>query len=182
MPKHLIVMKAWNNIKAMKRVTLIIAMIVFAIIPAVSQRNGGKGKEAMHREMQEYKLRFLSQEMNLTADQQKKFEELYVKMSAERRQLFHATREQERKVRNNANASEADYKAAVNAMRNAKEKDAQIEKKYDAQFAKFLTARQIYKLKEAEETFNRRMRSMHKKSREKKSNNKRVYKSRVADD
>ena len=52
-------------------------------------------------------------------------------------------------------------------MNNAREKGAAIEKKYDGQFSKFLSPKQIFKMKEADENFNRRLRKMHRERREK---------------
>ena len=42
-------------------------------------------------------------------------------------------------------------------MNQAKEKGAEIEKNYNEKFGKFLTAKQLYKMKEAEDAFNQRM-------------------------
>ena len=53
-------------------------------------------------------------------------------------------------------------------MLNAKEKDAELSKKYDDKFSKFLSPKQLYKMKEAEESFRRKMQEMRRKKSKKK--------------
>lgn len=133
----------------------------------MAQKNGGD-KEAMRREVQEFKLKFLAQEMELKEDQQKKFFELYNQMDAEKVKIFKETRALEKKLNAAANASDAEYEAVSKAITEAKEKDAAIDKKYDEKFATFLTSKQIFKMKAAEEKFRAKMREMHHKKGRKK--------------
>ncbi len=54
-------------------------------------------------------------------------------------------------------------------MTDAKAKDAEISKRYDEKFSRLLTAKQVYKMKDAEEGFRRKMHEMrHKKAKGKK--------------
>ena len=113
----------------------------------------------MLKEIQEYKIKFLAQEMMLKDDQKEKFAELYQQMSNERQANLKHLHSLEKALDNNP--SEADYKAITEAMANVKLKDARIEQIYDKKFAKFLSSKQIYKMKEAEEKFRRKMQDMH---------------------
>ena len=55
-------------------------------------------------------------------------------------------------------------------MVSAKAKDAEISKRYEEKFAKLLTPKQRYKLKDAEESFRKKMQEMRrKKLRQKKA-------------
>lgn len=146
----------------MKNIYIVILMVLLAAVPTFAQQKNKKSREEMRKELREFKINYLVQEMELNDEQKAKFIPIYEKMSQERWQLFRETRQLERKVRDNK-GSEADYKAVTKAMNNAKERDAEIEKAYDAQFAKFLTAKQIYKMHEAEGEFMRRMHKMRKK-------------------
>ncbi len=84
-------------------------------------------------------------------------------MWSERGKLFRSTREIEKKLRD-GKPSEQEYTEACRALTEAKEKDAEIEKKYDAIFSEFLSSKQIYKMKDAEEKFRNKMHEMrHKK-------------------
>ena len=149
----------------MKRTILIFTMLLAFLIPAVAQQHGKKSKEEIRKEMREFKMQFLAQEMELKGDQIQKFNALYSQMNDERWRLFRETKALEKKVKESRDASEADYKAATKALTQAKERDAAIEKAYDAKFAKFLTQKQIFKMKAAEEEFRERIRKMHRENR-----------------
>lgn len=149
----------------MKKILLIFALILTAVIPAMAQGpgqgNGHKGKKGdMAKEINEFKLKFLAQEMELKEDQQKRFFELYDQMSKEKWEIFKEMRDKERKVKNDPNATDEDYKSLSDAIADFKAKDAQIDKKYDDQFATFLTQKQIFKMKDAEEKFRQKMHEM----------------------
>lgn len=115
------------------------------------------------KELREYKIKFLAQEMELTAEQQPKFVEVYTKMMTEKKNAFENAIALDNKVRNAKNASEADYNKASEAMAQAKIKDGEIDKKYEKEFRKFLSSKQIYKMKEAEEKFRQRLKKARKK-------------------
>lgn len=124
-----------------------------------------ENRKEMHKEIQEFKIGYLAQEMELNGKDKEKFEALYTKMSAEKRKLYRDTRQLERRVKSGKDISDADYDKAVKALTQAKEKDAAIDKKYDAEFAKFLTSKQIFKMKSAEQEFRSKMRKMHKEKK-----------------
>ena len=107
--------------------------------------------------------------MDLKEDQQKKFFDLYNQMCDEKIKVFRETRQLENRLAKTSDASESEYEAVTKAITAAKEKDAEIEKRYDEKFAQFLTPKQIFKMKEAEGKFRDKMREMrHKKRHSKK--------------
>ena len=126
-------------------------------IPAFSQKQNGD-KEAKRKEMMEFKLDYLAKAMELRDDQKKQFYEVYTQMENERRAIVKSIKSAEKKIAGSKNASEADYDKASKEISAAKAKMAQIEKKYDDKFASFLTKKQIYKMKEAANEFNEKMR------------------------
>lgn len=149
--------------KGMKRVILILSMVMALIVPMSAQQKGDKGKDEMRKEMRDFKIKFISKAMELNGETAVKFSEVYGRMDAEKHKLFRETRQLQRKVKNSKDATEADYEAATKALTEAKAKDAEIEKKYDAEFATFLNSKQIYKMKAAEGEFMERMHKMRKK-------------------
>lgn len=151
----------------MKRLLLVVILFLSAIVPMAAQKKDGAKRPSpeMRKEMREFKIKFIAQEIDLKEDQKKPFAELYNEMSEERWQIFHEIKNIERKLKNDKNASEADYEAAAKAITEAKERDAAIEKKYDAKFSTFLTSRQIFKMKGAEETYRQKMHEMHRKKK-----------------
>lgn len=151
----------------MKRsLLLLIVMIFISTACAMAQHPPKEPTKEMMRELQEFKLKFLTKELDLTDNQRQRFVDTYSKMEEERRNVFCNARRLEMALRKNKNASESDYATASAAMTEAKAKDAEIEKKYDVIFSEFLSKKQIFKLKEAEEKFRHKMRELH--SRKKK--------------
>lgn len=150
----------------MNRITFVILLLLALCVPAVAQKKERNHGE-MRRELQEFKIKYLAQEMELRDDQQKQFVEVYSRMSEEKRAIFREKRRLEKHLKENASATDAEYAAVGRALRDVDEKNLAVDRKYDAQFAKFLTQKQIYKMKEAEEKFRSKMREMRHKSKKK---------------
>lgn len=146
--------------------------LLFILITLVSFGNAfaqkDKDPKEMRRELMEFKLKYIAQEIDLKEDQQKKFFELYNQMTSERVKVFKETKALERKITSDGNASDADYEALSKAITSAREKDTAIEKKYDEKFAQFLSSKQIFKLKAAEEKFRKKMHEMRRKKKKNK--------------
>ena len=128
-----------------------------------AQGHHRKDREKMMKELWEFKLKYLAQEMELQSDQQERFFALYNEMSAKRRECMSAAWKLERKVKRSKDATESDYEAAAEAMSKAKIEDAKIEKEYDEKFSEFLSQKQIYKMKTAENEFRKNMQEMRNK-------------------
>lgn len=148
----------------MKQIYLIMLLIFAVCVPGFAQEKK-KSKAEMRKELQEYKLKFIAQEIDLQEEQQKKFFEYYNQMDDERVKVFKETRSLEKKLKDSENATDEEYEKVSKALTEAKEKDAAIVKRYDEKFATFLSAKQIFKMKAAEETFWQKMREMRHKSR-----------------
>lgn len=148
---------------AMKGKILVLLIALVFALPSFAQKNGdkAKGKEQQRKEMMEFKLNFLSEEIGLKENQKKQFDELYTQMEAERRAIFKKIKKAEKSISENKNASEADYEKANQEITDARAEMAKIEKKYDEKFATFLTKKQMYQLHQAEEKFMQRLRDMH---------------------
>lgn len=115
----------------------------------------------MWKELQEFKIKFLAQEIDLKDDQKERFAELYNEMTQKRMDCFKETRSLEKKIKDlKDNASDEDYKAVSEAMDKARTQDAEIERQYDEKFSEFLTSKQLYKLKQAEGKFRDKMAEM----------------------
>lgn len=142
-----------------------ILLILFTLIFSTSAFAQKQHDENKRKEMMEIKLKFLAEEIGLKDDQKKLFDELYTRMESERREVFKKMKAAQKLIKDNKKASEADYEKANNDINNGKKQMAQIEAKYEAQFAKFLTKKQLFKLKEAETKFMETMRSCRDKKR-----------------
>lgn len=153
----------------MKKIFLLMLIAICGFSTVCAQGHKGKDRRQMMKELTEFKMKYLAQEMDLEDDQKEKFSTLFYEMSEKRLACMREAWKLERKVRKSKDATEADYEAAAEAMNKAKAEDVSIEKEYDELFAKFLTPKQIFKMKAAEKAFNAKMREMkHKAKRDKK--------------
>lgn len=151
----------------MRKICFFLLVTLLAAIPANAQKQQ-KDRENMRKEITEFKMKFIAQEIELKDDQQKQFFDLYAQMTAERMKLLKEKKALEKKLEK-ANATDEEYEEVVAALSVAKDKEAEIEKKYDEKFSKFLSSKQIFKMKAAEGKFNDKMHEMrHKKRGEKK--------------
>lgn len=125
------------------------------------QTNGRPDKaqrEKWFKEAKEMKHRFLVKELNLKKEQQQEFFAAYDSMEAELHQVQSQTRSMERRVYQLGDqATELDYEKATDALYEAKEKEAAIEKNYRERFKKILTPRQMFLLKGAERKFTQEL-------------------------
>lgn len=139
-------------------------LVVCGVAGMTAQRQDGKNRQQMMKELLEFKIKYVAQEIELQDDQMEPFAQLYKEMSIKRRDCMMEAWKLEKKVKRNDAATEADYEAAAEAMNKAKAEDAAIEKAYDDKFAEFLTPKQVYKMKVAENEFRKKMEEMrHKK-------------------
>lgn len=147
----------------MTRKLLLFLFLILGISVSVCAQGPGhdkKDRDKMMKEVREFKIKYIAQEIELQDNQKEQFVALYNEMSDKRDGAMREAFKLERKVKRDGNATEADYKAAADAMNKARAEDAAIEKEYDEKFAKFLTSKQIYKMKSAEEEFRRKMEEM----------------------
>lgn len=144
----------------MKKYLLLTLITLFFALGASAQKNcPGHLSDAKKKELREFKMKFMADELELTPEQRKQFEDLYSQMEKERREVKKKIREIEKSLEADKKPTEADYDKASKEITEAKAQMTAIEQKYDAKFAKFLSKKQIYKLKEAEETFQKKMRN-----------------------
>lgn len=141
---------------------LLIAAVALFALPSMGQK---KNREEMHREFREFKIKYIVQEIELPADKAKEFGEIYLQMEEERHKNFSTTRKLEKSVTGNSKSTDADYARLSEALVQSKSKDADITRRYEEKFSKLLTPRQLYKMKDAEESFRRKMEQMRKQKR-----------------
>ena len=147
-----------------KHLLLILTLLLGCSSYSFAQKhNGKKGGDDMRRELREFKIKFIAQEIDLKEDQKSAFVDLYNEMSDKRNEVMRDAWKMERALKNNKDATEADYQAVTDAMTKAKAKDAEIEKSYDDRFAKILSQKQIFKMKEAEMEFRKKIDEMRQK-------------------
>lgn len=136
-------------------------------MPLLAQNKGKTtSREEMRKEILDFKIKFLAQEMKLNDEQQKKFSALYREMSEEKHEIFHKVHALKKNLKEGA--SDEAYEAYTKASTESKEQEADIVKKYDLRFSEFLSPKQLYEMKVAEDQFNRKMQEMRGKKQRKK--------------
>ena len=151
----------------MKGKILLLLFTILLSVPSFAQKQRSDD-DSKRKEMMEFKLKFLGDEMGLNDAQRKQFNELYTQMESERRAVYKKIKSAENFINENKNASEADYEKARKDISNAKSQMAQIEQNYYNKFVKFLSQKQLYKLKEAEEKFKETMQKVRNKKKNQK--------------
>ena len=122
-----------------------------------SERDRQKGLA----EMRNFKHAMFTRELDLTKDQQEKFFDEYDKMDDELMEVGREVRELEIRVKNDANATDAEYTEAAKAMFELKKREAEIELSYFDKFAEILTPRQLMKIKPTERKIAMRLANYH---------------------
>lgn len=135
-------------------IALAALMLLSISIPALAQ---GKGS-GWTKEMLEYKHDFIAEQTEMTQAQRDKFMPMYEAMEKEIYNANRTAREQARKVQNTSRkVSDQEYATAAKAMSQVKVKEGEIESRYYDKFAKILSKKQMFQLKQAELRFTRQM-------------------------
>ena len=101
-------------------------------------------------ELRPYQREFISRELDLTKDQERRFFPIYEEMNDRIDSLNEETRELERRTIDTPDASDTELEAAAQAVFDLKQKEGRIEAEYFEKFKEILTPRQLLKLKSAE--------------------------------
>lgn len=143
----------------MKKFTLFILLIFLGLGYSFAQTEEAKFEKRM-KEVLDYKMKFLAQEMELSEAQKKKFFEVYGEMARAKVQCYKEYRQLERKVKKEKNASEQEYQQLAVAKEKANAEWVEQEKKYNDKFSEFLSPKQIFKMSEAETKFKAKLHEM----------------------
>ena len=128
----------------MKKNILTLILVTLALaIPAHAQQNDRLD------DLRQYAHQFLSRELKLERDQETPFFNAYDQMQQELVEVGEDTRNLERKILKNNDATDLELETAARAMFEQKRKEADIELRYFDQFKTILTPRQLVNLKPA---------------------------------
>ena len=141
------------------KITLLLLMLASCVCNMQAQDK----KRQWTKEMLEYKHDFIVKETGMTQAQRDKFMPLYEAMEKEIYNVNHNAREQAKKINASNNVSDDEYAKAAKTMAEVKSKEGEIETRYFNQFAKILSKKQLFLLKQAEIKFYRQMTEKKKK-------------------
>lgn len=119
----------------------------------------------MMEDIQRFKIDYLAQEMELSAKEKADFAPIYKEYDAELRKTGSEAFKFERELKKKENATDADYQKLADLQKKSREDFDAVNKKYEPKFEEILNAKQIYKMRKAEEKFFEKMKEMRKKHR-----------------
>lgn len=144
---------------------LLLLLIAFIAPQSVSARKkscDNKNHSEMMRELQEFKIKYIIQEAEITKEQQTEFIKIYTEMNNAKMAVFKEYHAHHKALKDKSNPTDEEYNAVSEEMAGAKSAEGAIEKTYYLKFKQLLTPKQLYKMKEAEMGFNRKMMHMRK--------------------
>ena len=144
----------------MKKIVLLMLLFISGSVMMFAHEDDSVKKEKMYREVLEFKMKYMAQEMQLSESQKEKFFDLYEEMSEEKRECYEGAIKLDRKIKHEKNANDQEYQKVTEAFNKANQKWAEEEKEYNEKFAEFLTPKQMYKMKEAEQSFRSKLDEM----------------------
>lgn len=121
-------------------------------------------REQWFKEMRLKKHQFMVRELSLTDQQKEKFFAIYDKFEQDMKAINDQTREIERTISKKADATDAEYDAAIDAVYNQRYREWTVENKTKEELSKILTKQQLLKLKHAEMKFTRALMKQHRNS------------------
>lgn len=140
-------------------------VMLFGVLALSAQDKGVKqgNREKFMTEMRNFKHDFLAKELDLSKDEQREFFPVYDKMEDEIGKLNDETRQLERKIEKDKNATDLEIETATRAIVEQKGKEADIEEEYYEKFKSILSPRQLFNLKNAERKFNQELMRHHRR-------------------
>ncbi|MDO4336314.1 MAG: hypothetical protein Q4C37_10890 [Bacteroidales bacterium] len=145
---------------------------LFALMMCLTAAAQKHDRAKMMEEIQKFKIEFLAQEMNLSDKEKAEFTPVYKEFDDEMRKSGEEAFRLERQICKKKDATEEDYEKLAKLQKKSRENADAITKKYDKKFEKFLSAKQMYQMRKAEDKFLDKMKEMRKKHKEKNRNEK----------
>ncbi|MBO4942469.1 MAG: hypothetical protein J6C95_03450 [Muribaculaceae bacterium] len=124
---------------------------------------GGPDRDKFYQQLRPYLHEFLTKELDLSKEQARMFFPIYDQMDEEVQKIGNETRDLEKEVLKNKEATDTEIEAASQAIFAQKEKEGKIELEYYDKFKEILQPRQLLKLKSAERRFTQKLLRQHRK-------------------
>ena len=147
----------FNSPHKMKRLFLILLILPALVCQAQNKKPSQAQADKWFSEMRAYKTEYIANALELTPEQKEKFVPVYNAMNAELDKISRETRDMERKVSKNDNASDLEYEKATEALFEMRSREGAVDQRYYPQLKSILSKKQLFKLKSAERRFGRHL-------------------------
>jgi Spy/CpxP family protein refolding chaperone len=144
---------------------LLIAIATISAFAADIKKMSDEDRQKWLIEMRNYKHDYITRELSLSRDQANKFFPIYDDMEDKLNKLGAETRDLERKVTSDTDASAVECESAARALFEQKKNEGEIELQYFEKFKEILTPRQLVNLKNVERKFVQQVVNYHGKAR-----------------
>lgn len=149
-----------KNMRVIRLFLVMLAMLPLAVSAKGKRADGrpdGDRKEWMQK-MKEFKHSFLISELDLSERQSEEFFKLYDEMENERFAVERRVRSLRKEVmKKDANPTDKQLDECIAAQYEMHQLMADIDRKYEPEFRKILSKRQLCKLPHAEQEFQRKL-------------------------
>lgn len=152
-------------LKYLSITTLFLLSLFCTVVSAAQGPANPAERQRWISEIRSYKHEFISKELNLTREQENAFFPIYDEMEEQIEKLNNETRELERRVSEDENASDLELQNAARTIFELKRAEGQIEMTYFDKFSEILTPRQLVQLKPAERKFTQQLINSHRRAR-----------------
>lgn len=141
----------------MNKILIILALLLSTTFTLSAQKQSEKRRQ-WTEEMRQLRVKYITTELKLTAEQREKFVPAYEAMSRETDKVVHDTRNLYQSVKKKGDsATDLEKEKAAEAAFEAKGKVNAIEMRYYNKFKTILTPDQLFQLREAEHKFARQL-------------------------
>lgn len=137
--------------------TLFLLSLIYAVDVAAQGSNTPNERQRWINEIRSYKHEFISKELNMSREQENSFFPIYDEMEDKIEALNIETRETERRIFDNEEATNLELENAARTIFELKRAEGQIEMTYFDKFSEILTPRQLVQLKPAERKFTQQL-------------------------
>lgn len=144
----------------MKKILLTIMIISLCVVAGFAQGKGDGRNKEWHKEMQEFKYKYLIQEIDLNEEDQKAFVEIYSQYDEAKHKLHKNVMVGCKALKAKENATDEEYGAMAEALTEYSLKEGKIDKEYFDKFKTILSKKQLFKLKMAERKFQKELMKM----------------------
>lgn len=144
--------------------TIFLSITILGHLGALAQQPLNEAdRDKVFSQMRAYKHRLLVKELGLDKEQEKAFFTVYDRMDDQLQQIGAETRDLEKRVMDNAEASDTEIEAAAAAVYSQKQREGKVEAEYYDRFKELLTPRQLLRLKSAERKFTQQLVRQHRR-------------------
>lgn len=150
-----------------RNIALVLTLVFLAAVPLRAQQSRPDAdRDRIFTELRAYKHKVLVESLDLTKEQQREFFPVYDEMDDKLIQINNETRDLERSVIANPDATDTEIEAAAAAVYSQKEREGEVEMEYYDKLKQILTPRQLLCLRSAEKNFTQKLVRYHRRLRD----------------